>query len=256
VERLQAEMAELIAENARLRMTPGATAPAAPQPASSPADLGDIAAVAMSVVSDDNKREFGEKLYADVANMFRVVLAHVAPRLIEPVSANVAKLQEETSEQRFWLNVEALCPGAKRINDDASVNGFGTFLNQDLPGMPGVTYREHAEAAAARGDHARMANVVNAFLSSKASPASPPATPPPTPPAGTPPTPPLEALVDPGNAGGGAAPQTPMKVKHSDYVAFMADAASGRLKLTRAQYQQRLNEFNAAIREGRYDYRA
>ena len=257
MERLQGELAELIAENAQLRMPgTGVPTPAAARPASQPADLGDIATVALSVVPDANRQEFGEKLYTDVAAMIRAAFAHAAPRLIEPVTQSVDTLTAETAAQRFWLDVEALCPGAKRINDDAAVNGFGEFLNQDVPGIPGYRNREMAEQAAATGNHARLANVVQRFLDGKAAPVTPQPPPPPLTP-GTPPPPPLESLVDPGSAGGGGGPATPpAMVKHSEYVRFMEQAANGRLKLTRAQYNAELAKFQAAIRERRYDYKA
>jgi hypothetical protein len=180
----------------------------------------------------------------------------VAETTLSPIQAQVAALRQELESYRredqqrqLWTQLETLCPGARGVDDNSSVNGFDAWLNQPDPANPfGITYRQRAMSDITGRNLVDLAAIYKQFMQEKGitSPTNTQSQPPPQP----------APAVKPRKVKGSPPPQSGKKPTYpwSQIEKFYAEWAKGSKYAGREEEAQRLNKlYTQAFFENRVD---
>jgi hypothetical protein len=231
---LTEKVGTLEAEVQALRAKVSAPPPPAPTPAPQPAaDPKDVEAFGLDMVSMVQRTTEAYLTAARQAIEQRFAAIEGAVEALKQTLQGTSQAVAQTAEEAFFEKLTQLVPDWLRVNASQE---FLAFLAEADP-IYGVPRQAALDAAQAKNDANRAANVFKAFIATLP---PPPATPPSESPsprgAGSPPPPP--------------APQAQL-VPQSEITAFYNDVARGKW---RGRDQERLTKeafYNAAIAEGR-----
>jgi hypothetical protein len=250
VDRMGKTMSELARENAAL------LAKAAQPPATEATPGAARAAGDISDVSAEDQREYGTGFWTSLDRFVRFRIAQGAPRGAEsdlkPIREKVQQLDDAARLNRFWLDVEALHPGARKINAEGAKNGWAEFLDRPIRAGGSRTNRADAVEAMQAGDVADFVSLLEQFAKEKAKSTAV------VPVAGPPQNPnerQLEAQVMPRRVPGAQTPPStargPKTYTQSQYAEFWDDKTKHPEKHSPQEWDKLAEEMRQAARQGR-----
>lgn len=231
---------ELEQENADLRLRVSqAPAPAAPPPL--PARSG---APNAPITDDEVLAVYGQELVDRKGfDELRDELRRERERDAK-VELRLAQYDAERARERFFESVYAAEPKARQLDAEQATNGILDFLALPVPGRGSLTYANLYKIAMQGGDVDGLVSIYRDFLAAHPQAVKAVSTPArPAPPVAVQPGSPVPTSAD-------AAVPTGKKVSQAGYAAWLDEVAKNPDKYTRAEREQREQEFAIARRNG------